>query len=31
MPPEINSLNLLLGAGSAPLTAVASAWDGLAA
>ncbi|OPE44865.1 hypothetical protein BV508_30975, partial [Mycobacterium intermedium] len=31
LPPEINSLNLLLGAGSAPLTAVASAWDGLAA
>ncbi|MCV6972877.1 PPE family protein, partial [Mycobacterium bourgelatii] len=31
LPPEINSLNLLLGAGSAPMTAVASAWDGLAA
>ncbi|OBJ88957.1 PPE family protein, partial [Mycobacterium asiaticum] len=31
LPPEINSLNMLLGAGSAPMASVASAWDGLAA
>ncbi|MCQ4365756.1 PPE family protein, partial [Mycobacterium gordonae] len=30
LPPEINSLNMLLGAGSAPMASVASAWDGLA-
>ncbi|WP_264916480.1 PPE family protein, partial [Mycobacterium kiyosense] len=30
LPPEINSLNMLLGAGSAPMASVAAAWDGLA-
>src|SRR5437763_12812378 len=31
LPPEINSLLMYAGAGSAPMLAAASAWDGLAA
>lgn len=31
LPPEINSLRMYLGAGSAPMLQAAAAWDGLAA
>lgn len=31
LPPEINSLRMFLGAGSAPMLEAAAAWDGLAA
>ncbi len=31
LPPEINSLRMYLGAGSAPMLSAAAAWDGLAA
>lgn len=31
MPPEINSLLMFSGAGSAPMLSAAAAWDGLAA
>ncbi|WP_205876881.1 PPE family protein [Mycobacterium camsae] len=31
LPPEINSLRMFLGAGSAPMLQAAAAWDGLAA
>jgi PPE-repeat protein len=31
MPPEINSLLIFSGAGSAPMLSAAAAWDGLAA
>ncbi|BBX95292.1 PPE family protein [Mycobacterium lacus] len=30
LPPEINSLRMFIGAGSAPMLAAAAAWDGLA-
>jgi PPE-repeat protein len=30
MPPEINSLRMFTGAGSAPMLEAAAAWDGLA-
>src|SRR5262245_55095519 len=31
LPPEINSARMYMGAGSGPLVAAASAWDGVAA
>lgn len=31
LPPELNSLRMFTGAGSAPMLAAAVAWDGLAA
>ncbi|WP_250663014.1 PPE domain-containing protein [Mycobacterium tuberculosis] len=31
LPPEINSLRMFTGAGSAPMLAASVAWDGLAA
>ena len=31
LPPEINSMLMYAGAGSAPMLAAATAWDGLAA
>jgi PPE-repeat protein len=31
LPPEINSLRMFVGAGSAPMLEAATAWDGLAA
>ncbi len=30
LPPEINSLRIFIGAGTAPMLAAAAAWDGLA-
>ncbi|OOK82361.1 PPE family protein [Mycobacterium kansasii] len=30
LPPEINSLRMFTGAGSAPMLQAAAAWDGLA-
>lgn len=30
LPPEINSLRMFIGAGTAPMLAAAAAWDGLA-